>query len=185
MEFDTTGASYFYLALFNSSNEDAYGYIQNYIYNQPSDLRGLLLYSNLLFDKGEWFDALFQYQKVLWLDSLNTNAQIGVGLCLYHLAEFKDAVSALRMALKIDPYNHISYYYLGLSLMEDKKFREAIPNLTQSLLLDPENSDTYFNLGKSYFESEKIIQAREAFNRTININPLIWTCTRVSHHPLC
>ena len=171
IEFDTTRASYFYLALFNSSNEDAYGYIQNYIYNQPSDLRGLLLYSNLLFDKGEWFDALFQYQKVLWLDSLNTNAQIGVGLCLYHLAEFKDAISALRMALKIDPYNHISYYYLGLSLMEDRKFREAIPNLTQSLLLDPENSDTYFNLGKSYFESEKIIQAREAFNRTININP--------------
>ena len=171
IDYDTTGASYFYLALFNSSKNEAYGFIQSYIYNQPSDLRGLLLYSNLLFENGEHFDALFQYQKVLWLNPQNLDAQIGVGLCLYHLGEFRDAASALRRSLKIDPYNHISYHYLGLSLMADENFREAIPNLTQSLLLDPENSDTYYNLGKSYFESGKIIQAREAFNRTININP--------------
>ena len=55
--------------------------------------------------------------------------------------------------------------------MAENNFREAIPNLTKSLLLNPDNSDIYFNLGKSYFETSKIIQAREAFNRTITIDP--------------
>ena len=39
------------------------------------------------------------------------------------------------------------------------------------LLLDPNNSDIYFNLGKSYFENSKLIQAREAFTRTIGLDP--------------
>ena len=168
---DSTGASYFFLALFSKSGDDAYEHIRNYIHHRPSDLRGHLLYSELLFNNNEWFDALFQFQKALWLDSNNIDAQFGVGLCLYHLQEFNDAVSAFRKALKIDSYNHSAYYFLGRSLMAEDNFREAIPNLTQSLLLDPDNSDTYFNLGKSYFETGKIIQAREAFNRTIRIEP--------------
>ena len=32
-------------------------------------------------------------------------------------------------------------------------------------------SEIYFNLGKAYYNSEKFIQAREAFNQTIQLNP--------------
>ena len=171
LDYDTTGASYFYLALFNNLNEKTYEHIKNYIHHQPSDIRGLLLYANLLFNNNEWFDALFQYRKVLWIDNQNIDAQLGIGLCLYYLQEFNDAVTALRKTLKIDPYQHVAYFYLGLALMAENNYREAIPNFTQSLLLNPDNSDIYFNLGKSYFETSKIIQAREAFNRTITIDP--------------
>ena len=65
LDHDTTGASYFYLALFNNLNEKTYEHIKNYIRHQPSDIRGLLLYANLLFNNNEWFDAMFQYQKAL------------------------------------------------------------------------------------------------------------------------
>ena len=50
IEFDTTGASYFYLALFNNSIEKAYKHIKKYIYHQPSDISGILQYANLLFN---------------------------------------------------------------------------------------------------------------------------------------
>ena len=40
LDSDTTGASYFYLALFNNSTEKAYKHIKNYIHHQPSDIRG-------------------------------------------------------------------------------------------------------------------------------------------------
>ena len=43
--YDTTGASYFYLALFSSDIKNAYIYIQKYIQHQPGDIRGILFYA--------------------------------------------------------------------------------------------------------------------------------------------
>ena len=144
--------------------------IQKYIQINPGDVRGILLYGNLLYSNSNLIDALFQYNRAIWLDERNFDAQFGIGMCLINLGKFNNAIMALRQALKIDPYNHITYYYLGLSLIAIGNDKDAISSFTQSLLLDPDNVDTYFNLGKSYYETGKIIQAREAFNRVINID---------------
>ena len=170
-ESDTSGAGYFFRALFHESGNQSFNNIQKYIQYAPTDIRGRLFYSNLFFNEGKWIDALFQYQQVLWLDSLNIDAHMGSALSLLYLGEHDDSMKEFTKVLKIDPYKYEAFYYLGLLQMNIEDYYNAIKNFTQALLLDPNNSDIYYNLGKAYFEDGKIIQAREAFTRTIGLFP--------------
>ncbi len=171
MDSDTTNASNFFLALFAFSNNEAYEYIQKFIIQDPSDSRAQLFLSNLFFKDKKWFEALYQFQKVLWINQSNIEALIGRGICLYNLNAFSDAILSFKKVIEIDNYNHIAYYYLGISLLNNENFDKSIESLTQALLLDPENIEAYFNLGKAYFQAGKLIQAKEAFNRTVNLDP--------------
>ena len=94
------------------------------------DIRGVLLYANLLFNNNEWSNALFQYRTALWVNNDNFDAQFGVGLCLFYIQEYENAINEIKKALKIDPYNHKSHYYLGLSLLAN-----AIKTLSSYLIL--------------------------------------------------
>ena len=80
----------------------------------------------MFFNEGKWIDALFQYQQVLWMDSLNIDARMGSALSMFSLGEHEDSMNEFKKVLKKDPYKHEAFYYLGLSQMAMENYYTAI-----------------------------------------------------------
>ncbi len=164
----------FYLSLIyfqQQSMGSAIDHMLTYTKQRPADIRGFLFLADYHALLSEWLDALWFYQKAIWLDNQNAAAWFGEGKSLQRLHNFADAAAAYEKVIDLDPFHHEAYFQLGLSLVNLERFTEAIPNLTQSLLLDPDNARTYYYLGIAYLNSNRRTQALEALERAIRINP--------------
>ena len=109
---------------------------------------------NLLFDAGEFDQAIPFYQKALTRDSGNIAVQIDLAVCYFNLRQIDQAILEMDKALKIDPSHPkglfnmgIIYYNIGdfdkvreywqrlisinPELMEAKKAQELLDSLNQ------------------------------------------------------
>ena len=104
----------------------------------------MVLYAYLLLESDNYFEALYQFRKILWIEPNQFDALFGTANCLFEMKEFEDSKEAFAKVLKEDPYHHTSFSLIGQTLIALSDFPGAIENLAQSLLLDPDNSKTYF-----------------------------------------
>ncbi|MDP6570674.1 MAG: tetratricopeptide repeat protein, partial [Candidatus Marinimicrobia bacterium] len=79
---DTTGTPYFFSALLDTNTTTSLNNIRRFIELQPKDLRGTLLYANLLVQTCNYFEALYQFRKILWIEPKQFDALFGTANCL-------------------------------------------------------------------------------------------------------
>ena len=89
-------------------------------------------------------EALQQFQEALTLDSHDTVAMEGLGLCYYYLDEPFKALTPLKKALETDSLNHAIMNNLAFILSEIGELSEAKKFVNKALDLH-DNSIIYWD----------------------------------------
>ena len=69
---------------------------------------------NVLYDTGNWTEAISHYRVVLRGDSTRVAPMVDMGVCYYNLGETKLAEEYFRRAISFDPHQPIALFNLGI-----------------------------------------------------------------------
>ena len=151
------------LADFNSAVQASEDYLPARIY------RG-----NLYLDAGQPGAALGDFQKVVELQRLNTEALFGLGKSYVLLGGPQQAIKPLTYVISASEDDEIAnrvraeaYSLRAQANSGIAKFDQAHEDIEQSMSINPDNHETHFALGTIYLREEKFAEAAEAFAAAI------------------
>ena len=120
---------------------------------------------------GEHQKAAADYQRALELDPRNARAYLGLGKSYESLGLFEKAESTLKNAIDIRPESWQGYSHLGLFYYDRGRYADSVEQLRHVVRLTPDNARGYLNLGAVLYHVEDFDQAREMFEKSIEIEP--------------
>lgn len=120
---------------------------------------------------GRESEALAEFREAVSLDSALLTYRISLGQLLLSRDELTEAIQQAEEALKIDP-NSISAHHLFVdALFEDRQTERAEEHLKKLVEKFPNDSKTHAIWGLRLVVLGRMQEAREAFNRSIEIQP--------------
>ncbi len=69
---------------------------------------------DVLFDTGNWSDAIIEYRAALARDSSRASTLVDLGVCYYNLSDTQQAEKLFQLALVRDPRQPIALFNLGI-----------------------------------------------------------------------
>lgn len=123
-----------------------------------------------LADRGWLDEAIREFQKAIELDPDSAHARDNLASVLAEKGLFREALAEYLAALRIEPESPTAHHNLACFLaihgpeMAVSEYREAIR-------IDPEYPDAHLNLGLSHAEAGRNAEAKEAFQRAIDLAP--------------
>ena len=140
---------------------------------QPSHMLNTEYYiseGNDLFDKGNYGEAIRQYEKVI--DDPNyITALFNKGMALLNLRKYKQAIEWYNKALAIDSEDVSALRQKGWALYKLGKNKQAIEWYNKALAIDPNNVIALDSKGEILMNLRKHNQAIRCFNKALAINP--------------
>jgi tetratricopeptide (TPR) repeat protein len=70
--------------------------------------------ANILYDTGNWSEAVIHYRATIKRDSSRTSALVDLGVCYYNLGHPDEAEELFLLALRHDPHQPVALYNLGI-----------------------------------------------------------------------
>jgi tetratricopeptide (TPR) repeat protein len=81
---------------------------------------------DILYDTGNWSQAIVHYRAVLARDSSRVPAIVDLGVCYYNLGETGQAERLFELALTKDPHQPIALFNLGIVNERKERYTEAL-----------------------------------------------------------
>jgi tetratricopeptide (TPR) repeat protein len=69
---------------------------------------------NVLYDTGNWSDAIIHYKAALARDSSRAGTFVDMGVCYYNLGNAREAERLLEHALRLDPHQAVALFNLAI-----------------------------------------------------------------------
>ena len=153
---------------------ESLSYITSCLAFNPENLFCLSKRAFLYKDIGEFNSAIMDYNTIIELDSVNSNAYFNKAI-IYE-TQFQDFNTAIANyiqiikfdSLDIDAYNNMAIIYHN----EFQDFDKAINLYHKIIEIDPEDPITYFNLASLYDELREFNHALEYYSIAIKIEPV-------------
>ncbi len=132
-----------------------------------------LALARFLYAAGLIDDSEKEFRAAVKLDSKQEEALVGLANLLLKDKKTYEGVELLyRNALAINPRHTIAMLGIGrLKLEQYKDYPGAETVLRQVISLDPKLSDAHVLLGQSLFNMNRALEAREEFEKGVNLNP--------------
>jgi tetratricopeptide (TPR) repeat protein len=92
---------------------------------------------DLLFDTGNWSEAIVQYRSGIRQDSSRATAIVDLGVCYYNLSQPAEAKRHFDLALTRDPNNAQAYFNLGIVAENNGQLEEALRCYHSAVRLNP------------------------------------------------
>lgn len=121
--------------------------------------------------KGDWAQAVEQWQKAVALNPDDRKARFHFGVALQHQNRTDDAIAEYRKALELDPENDAAYTNLAVALAAKGLADEAIAGYEKSLSLNPKNAQAEANLGAALMEKGRMQEAIEHCRKAVELDP--------------
>ena len=93
--------------------------------------------ANVLYDTGNWSDAIVHYKSALRLDPNRATTVVDMGVCYYNLGRFAAAESLFQHALVIDPHQAVALFNLGIIAEAQGRWDEALAQFHRAMQADP------------------------------------------------
>ena len=132
---------------------------------QTSD--ALIRRGNRFYNKQDYDQSLFNYEKALKKSPGNADAFFNLGDALYRKNDYEKAAGSYDDVLqsKADENTRQSAYYnKGVAMVRQKKIDEGIDAWKNALRLDPADSDARENLVRALMEKKKQDQQKKKDN---------------------
>ena len=145
----------------------------NFSFAQTKEVDSLYQIGFNEFKLGNFDEALFYFNKVVAIDSLNIKALEFSGRCYDRKFKTDLAIEYYEKTIKLDPYNYSVLFDLALNYRLKNQFEKSIDCYEKYIKLNPESEQGYFGLSfiystqNKYYESN--IYAKEALKR-IDVN---------------
>lgn len=120
------------------------------------NMRGIAYYG-----KGQFQDAIMDYNEAVKIDPTFKEALNNRGNALYNIGNYQQAIDDYSAALNIDPLQDASYTNRGSAYARIKNYPLAIKDLEEAIRLKPNNPSVYYNLAMIYSELNSTMQALE------------------------
>jgi tetratricopeptide (TPR) repeat protein len=121
--------------------------------------------------RGNFKDALANYQAAIRLKSDYTEAHYSIGVILAKQGKLSEGIAHFQTALQIDPNNYEAHNNLGVALLVRGNLDRAVDHLKKALQLAPDNPAAHNNLGKALQLKENLQAAVEHFNAALRLDP--------------
>jgi tetratricopeptide (TPR) repeat protein len=121
--------------------------------------------------KGQFNQAIIDFNKVTELDSKYVAAFNNRGLSYYNLRQFDRAIIDFNKTISLDPEYVSAYHGRADAYFSKGQLDRAIINYNKAIKLDPKLILAYFNRGKVYEGKGQLDKAIIDYNKTIELNP--------------
>ncbi len=133
--------------------------------------RELIAHGDRLFDRGEYVQALENYERALVDDQSDPEGLTGKALSLVHLGRHEQAIPVFKHLLPLMPDSEQVVILLAESLVFVGKSAEAEMILGDLLARLPDSVVALNRLGRLYYENEKYPDANRVFTTVIELEP--------------
>ena len=133
-----------------------------------------MAYNNLgieLAKRGEFDDAIAQYQRSIALQANYAQAHYNLGTALLERGEVDRAIAECRTSLNLQPNDPDGQVALGNALLGAGRVDESIVHYSRALALQPEDADAHYNLGNALQMNGNIVSATDHYRRALEIAP--------------
>jgi tetratricopeptide (TPR) repeat protein len=111
--------------------------LRGVIDNDSTDVGARVRLGDLLYDTGNWSEAIVQYRSALRQDSSRVNALVDLGVCYYNLGDPSQAERLFLLALKREPKQMIALFNLGIVNERRDNPKVALEYYHRALQADP------------------------------------------------
>jgi tetratricopeptide (TPR) repeat protein len=84
------------------------------VQRDSTDLDARNQFADILFDTGNWSEAVIHYRSVIRQDSSRVPAIVDLGVCYYNLSKPDDAERLFKLALQRDPHHPFALFNIGI-----------------------------------------------------------------------
>lgn len=129
-----------------------------------------------LFNKGDFKGSLILFEKVIQLDSMNSEAHMRKADCLDNLGDIAGSLKSYTRAIELDKNNKLALYNRALTFEKIGELDKTINDYKSAIICDPNNKSELnnklilMNLGILYGQMNQLDNAIDAFNRAIEID---------------
>jgi len=115
--------------------------------------------ANVLYDTGNWSDAIVHYKSAERLDPNRATTVVDMGVCYYNLGRFAVAESLFQHALVLDPNQPVAMFNLGIIAESRSDWNTALTQYHRAMQANPPDE-------MKQMLQQRIQQAMEKTGRT-------------------
>ncbi len=133
-----------------------------------------LTHNNLafvLFDRGQYDEAIAQFQEALEIKPDYAEARYNLGVALARRGQYDEAIPHFKKALEIKPDYADAYLNLGVAVCSQGHVAEAIAYYQKALELKPNDAAAYNDLGSALVMCGRGDEAIAHFHKALEIEP--------------
>jgi Flp pilus assembly protein TadD len=93
--------------------------------------------ANLLYDTGNWSEAIVHYRSADRLDPKRSTTVVDLGVCYYNLGRFATAESLFHHALELEPQQVFALFNLGIVAESREKWDTALDFFHRAMQANP------------------------------------------------
>lgn len=121
--------------------------------------------------RGEFDQALTEYQRVIDADRSNGTAWFYAGLVALQSGDFAGAIHYLEGALPLSAQPAHAHVLLGRAQLELARLDKAVASFRHAIRLAPEFVEAYVHLGRALCRQGHMEAALDAFRRALSVSP--------------
>ena len=96
--------------------------------------------ADVLYDTGNWSDAIVHYRATVRLDSTRVPAIVDMGVCYFNLSDGEEAEHLFKLALEKDPHQVVALFNLGILYESRKQWKESLRYFHEAMQSNPPQS---------------------------------------------
>jgi tetratricopeptide (TPR) repeat protein len=120
--------------------------------------------------KGDYPDAIAQFQEAYQIDPGDTLAHNNLGIAFIDMRRFPEAIAEFREALRINPDNFKSHFNLGNALVATGQLEDAVAEYREAVRLSPDYLEGHVGLGAALIQAGDPADAISEFNAALQLN---------------
>ncbi len=124
-----------------------------------------------LMDKGDYAEAISEFQKALQLRPDSAAAHNNLGISLYGQGEIQKAVNEYKAALMLKPDHVNAHMNLAMAFYQQGDLEASISHLRDALRLQPKLAYAHYQLALALKKQGNVEEAKSHYESAIQINP--------------
>ena len=149
-------------------------------YQAKNDLYQLKIYEgDLLLKRGFTKQALKKYKEITSKKVKSSSYYAQMGKAYLKTRQWKDAEKMYSELLKLDPDHYMAHMGVGIANFNLSHYEEALDHLLDSVTLNFYNYVSHFNIGRTLIEMNDWVNAANALEISLKINPNFGTARNV------
>jgi tetratricopeptide (TPR) repeat protein len=102
-----------------------------------TDVQAHVGLGDVLYDTGNWADAIVHYRAALRRDSSLVTALVDLGVCYYNLSQPEEAERLFKLAIARDPHQPVALFNLGIVHERRRDYEQALQYFHRALESNP------------------------------------------------
>jgi Flp pilus assembly protein TadD len=121
--------------------------------------------------KGQFDEAIGQYQEALRLSPDWADAHYDLGIAFYNKGQVDEAIHQYQEALRLKPDYALAHNNLGNALDDKGQVDSAIGQYQEVIHLKPDYALARFNLGSAFYSKGRVDEAIRQFQEALRLKP--------------